>query len=178
MLIDLYGILSHEGEVKKLETPVEMNIFSSRLGDYTITDKKDIMLSFTNVGNKCIALKSELEVVVAIPCDRCLTEISKQIRVSSERELNFGEESPDAEETLADMPFIDGTSFDVEKYVYSEILENFPMKVLCKEDCKGICNVCGMNLNLGTCECDRQVVDPRMSKIRDIFQQFNNKTEE
>lgn len=173
MLIDLYGILSHEGEVKKLEAPIEMDVFKFKMGEFPFAVKNDIAVSFTNAGNKVIRVNSLVDVTFNIPCDRCLTEISKQVRVESVRELNFGEESPDADETLADMPFIDGTVFDVEKYAYSEILENFPMKVLCKEDCKGICNVCGMNLNLGSCECDRQVLDPRMSQIRDIFQQFN-----
>ncbi|MFQ8840665.1 MAG: YceD family protein [Clostridium fessum] len=40
------------------------------------------------------------------------------------------------------------------------------MKVLCREDCKGICNRCGTNLNLRTCTCDTRSLDPRMSVIR------------
>ena len=173
MLIDLYGVLSHEGEVKRLAAPIEAESFVSKLGDFAFVKKQDIELAFTNVGGKKIEVASHLDVTLDIPCDRCLTDVPWQIWVDSTRTLNFGEESPDADETLKDMPFMDGTEFDVEKYAYSEILENFPMKVLCKTDCKGICNVCGMNLNHGSCECDRQVLDPRMSKIRDIFQQFN-----
>ena len=46
------------------------------------------------------------------------------------------------------------------------------MKVLCRENCKGICNRCGANLNLGSCKCDDAELDPRMSKILDIFNQF------
>lgn len=173
MLIGLYGILSHDGEVKRLSAPIESESFSSRLGDFPFITKQDVEFTFTNEGGKRITAQSYVDVTLNIPCDRCLTEVPTQIKVKSVRELNFGEESPDADETLQDMPFIEGTVFDAEKYAYSEILENFPMKVLCKADCKGICNVCGMNLNLGSCDCDRQVADPRMSKIRDIFQQFN-----
>ena len=46
------------------------------------------------------------------------------------------------------------------------------MKVLCSEDCKGICNVCGQNLNEGTCDCEDTGLDPRMSVIRDVFKNF------
>ena len=159
MLIDLYGVLSHEGEVKRLAAPIEAESFVSKLGDFAFVKKQDIELAFTNVGGKKIEVTSHLDVTLDIPCDRCLTDVPWQISVDSTRTLNFGEESPDADETLKDMPFIDGTEFDVEKYAYSEILENFPMKVLCKTDCKGICNVCGMNLNHGSCECDRQVLE-------------------
>ena len=57
----------------------------------------------------------------------------------------------------------------VNSLVYEEILLGFPMKVLCQEDCKGICKVCGANLNQGECGCVRTEPDPRMSVIRDIF---------
>ena len=53
-----------------------------------------------------------------------------------------------------------------------EILMNWPMQVLCKEDCKGLCPSCGANLNLTTCDCDSTDLDPRMAKIRDVFSKF------
>ena len=40
------------------------------------------------------------------------------------------------------------------------------------EDCKGICSVCGQNLNEGTCDCEDTGLDPRMSVIRDVFKNF------
>ena len=46
------------------------------------------------------------------------------------------------------------------------------MKVLCKEDCKGICNRCGANLNMGSCKCDNAEPGTGMSKILDVFNQF------
>ena len=55
----------------------------------------------------------------------------------------------------------------------SEMLIGWPTKVLCKEDCKGICNVCGQNLNEGTCDCEDTGLDPRMSVVRDLFKNCN-----
>ena len=65
-----------------------------------------------------------------------------------------------------------GYDLDVDELVYSEILVNWPLRVLCKEDCKGICSICGKNLNHGTCDCDHTDLDPRMAQIRDIFNKF------
>ena len=45
------------------------------------------------------------------------------------------------------------------------------MKILCKEDCKGLCSVCGKDLNEGKCDCDTFVPDPRMAAIMDIFRE-------
>ena len=68
--------------------------------------------------------------------------------------------------------YIHGYDLDVDELVYSEILVNWPLRVLCKEDCKGICSICGKNLNHGTCDCDHTDLDPRMAQIRDIFNKF------
>ena len=68
---------------------------------------------------------------------------------------------------------IDGYNLDVDKMLYSEMLIGWPTKVLCKEDCKGICNVCGQNLNEGTCDCEDTGLDPRMSVVRDLFKNCN-----
>ena len=68
--------------------------------------------------------------------------------------------------------YIDGYHLDVEQLLYNEILVGWPTKVLCSEDCKGICSVCGQNLNEGTCDCEDTSLDPRMSVIRDLYKNF------
>ena len=71
-----------------------------------------------------------------------------------------------------EIDYLIGFELDVDKLVYAEILVNWPMRVLCKDDCKGICKVCGMNLNKGACNCQRTELDPRMAAIQDIFNKF------
>ena len=53
-----------------------------------------------------------------------------------------------------------------------DVLMSWPLKVLCKEDCKGICSRCGKNLNEGPCGCAEEPKDPRMAAISDIFSKF------
>ena len=72
-------------------------------------------------------------------------------------------------EDLDEANYIDGYTLDVDQLVGSEILIGWPTKILCSEDCKGICNVCGQNLNQGTCNCEDTSLDPRMSVIRDVL---------
>ena len=76
------------------------------------------------------------------------------------------------EESLDDEPFMKRYNLDVDQLVCNELLLSLPMKVLCREDCKGICNRCGTNLNLRTCTCDTRSLDPRMSVIQEIFNEF------
>ena len=83
--------------------------------------------------------------------------------------------SPDVvsnDEEDDEMPEMEGYQLNVETLVYDEILLNWPMKILCRPDCKGVCPVCGRNLNDGECGCDTFVPDPRMAALKDIFK-FN-----
>ena len=73
----------------------------------------------------------------------------------------------------SDEPYIDGYLLDVDALVRNELFVHMPLRVLCKEDCKGICKRCGTNLNLGTCDCDATELDPRMAAILDIFGSAN-----
>ena len=76
------------------------------------------------------------------------------------------------EEAKEEKDYIDGYNLDVDKLVFGEILISMPGKTLCKEDCKGICLICGANLNKGECGCDRDILDPRMSVFKDILKNF------
>ena len=73
---------------------------------------------------------------------------------------------------LDEQSYLTGYNLDADRLVCNELSLNLPMKVLCKEDCKGICNRCGANLNYGICGCDTRSLDPRMAVIQDIFKQF------
>ena len=75
-------------------------------------------------------------------------------------------------EALDEMSWLSGLEIDVEQLVCNEILLNWPIRVLCKEDCQGICSHCGVNLNKETCDCDTSELDPRMAAIKDIFSKF------
>ena len=108
---------------------------------------------------------------VSIPCSRCLKEVPTDIHFSIDKEMKL-ENSVINDEEMEDADYLIGLHLDIDKLVYGEILVNWPMKVLCKEDCKGICKVCGKDLNKGDCGCQRTELDPRMAAIQDVFNKF------
>ena len=73
---------------------------------------------------------------------------------------------------LDENSYLTGMDLDVDRLVYLEVLMSWPLKVLCKEDCKGLCSQCGKNLNFGPCDCVEEPKDPRMAAISDIFSKF------
>ena len=63
-----------------------------------------------------------------------------------------------------------GHTIDLMAAVERSIASALPMKVLCKEDCKGICPKCGKDLNEGDCDCTESNIDPRFESLRALFQ--------
>lgn len=169
MLIKLTDVLTYDNKVIQTKAQLEMDTFDSKLGSFEIVDKSDVDLLITNVGSKKITIDTKTDLSVMIPCDRCLEPVKTKFHIDTVKEVNMSLSEEDRVNELDEKDYIIGYDIDVDKLVYGEILVNWPMKVLCKSDCKGICNKCGSNLNIGECECDRAELDPRMAVIRDIF---------
>lgn len=167
MLINLSDVLTSEGKVMNITAPLEMTNFTSRMGEFSIMEKSQVTFTFTNVGDNKARVEGDVRLVFDTRCDRCLTEVPTILNLKFDRMVT----SPDvtAEDEEDDQEFMEGYQLDVEAFVYSEILVNWPAKILCKEDCKGVCPICGQNLNMGECGCDTFVPDPRMAVLKDIF---------
>lgn len=172
MLIDLSELLSHEDKILNLSLDLEMEHFTTRLFDYPVVDKKPMRLLISGTGSKKAEISADIELALMIPCDRCLEDVKTQIEIHTSREVNLSETKEKEQEALEDVDYIDGTMFDAEKFAYSEILMNLPMKVLCRTDCRGICNKCGANLNYKDCGCDTAELDPQMAKALEVFNSF------
>ncbi len=66
---------------------------------------------------------------------------------------------------------------DLEPAILSNILLNIPMKAVCSDDCKGLCSICGHNLNDGDCGCDRTYINPKFEKLKELFKETENDEE-
>ena len=149
---------------------------------YPVSHREPFILTVSADSGR-LHIEGDTEIRLMIPCDRCLDDveitfpIQLAIRVNPDSLSDGTSEIPEGDSEIDDVDefsFLDGCILDVDKLVSDEIVVALPTKVLCKEDCKGLCAVCGKNLNHGSCSCDRSVGDPRMAAIRDIFKEFNS----
>ena len=169
MFINLTEVLTSEDKVLSIQAEADMTEVSVGGEDFKILEKPPICLTFTNIGKGKARITGSTEITFAMNCDRCLKPVKQTMGLRFDREVfapDMAEAIPDGEE---EQEFMDGCQFNVEDLLNSEIVMNWPMKVLCKPDCKGICRQCGKDLNTGTCDCDTFVPDPRMAVIKDIF---------
>ena len=171
MVIDISNVVKSINKKTINEVNIEMTSFESRLGEFPILKKSPIELFISNNENKQLLITGSVDIELGIACGRCLEEVPTRICFDIEKELTMGNNTI-VDEEMEETDYLIGFELDVDKLVYAEILVNWPRKVLCKDDCEGICKVCGMNLNKKACNCQRTELDPRMAAIQDIFNQF------
>src|SRR5712664_2527109 len=68
----------------------------------------------------------------------------------------------------ADQDWFNGKTIDFDPILREQLLLALPMHVVCREECKGLCSVCGQDLNVKSCGCEQKVVDPRLAKLKYI----------
>ncbi len=101
-------------------------------------------------------------------CARCLADVSGVFELDFERTV--AAEGSITEEQLAEMDdayvMIRDGKLDVDEALREELLMCFPMRLLCSEDCKGLCDRCGKPLSEGECDCPKKEIDPRLAVLK------------
>jgi uncharacterized protein len=140
---------------------------------------------FDKVGTE-VLVKASMDLELEAPCKRCVDPVKFTLPVSfaldlvPESELR---ESPDDEGEDdgggeragtfafddADQEPFDGKRVEMDPFVSEQLVLALPVSgVVCRDDCKGLCTVCGNNLNERECGCERKPVDVRLLKLKDI----------
>lgn len=105
------------------------------------------------------------------PCSRCLKETPLEI-IGAFRYFytpsaqNDGQDADD-EMTVTYPP--DAIEVDLSGQVWESMVMSLPEKVLCRDECAGLCPKCGTDLNLGPCSCPKEVPDPRLQAFKDVL---------
>lgn len=172
MLINLSDVLSEQHKPIDVTVDFEMEQFQTKSGIYPIIEKSPVHVVVSHTKDKELKICAETKVSAVIPCDRCLSDVKQEFLLEFTKYVDLAASDAELKEGFDESNFIDGYYLDVDKMLYNEILVGWPTKVLCREDCKGICSVCGQNLNEGFCDCEDTGLDPRMSVVRELFKNF------
>jgi uncharacterized protein len=108
-----------------------------------------------------------------LDCTRCLAPVPAPLHIeftdtfvapeqmarSTEGEVSAGDLYEDA---------LSGSEIDLADLVREQILLSIPTRIFCREDCKGLCGSCGVNLNTAGCGCEDDGVDPRWQALKNL----------
>ncbi|MDE5582265.1 MAG: DUF177 domain-containing protein [Ruminococcus sp.] len=146
MNINLKQIFNITGESKDIEYSVSMEELSV-LKNYSFASPVDIKGRIFNRAG-VVYLDYSVSFTLLSLCDRCLKEF--------ERNYNFDFQhivvrtvSNDNDEYIV----ADGESIELNDIAFTDLILQLPSKMLCKEDCKGLCMRCGCDLNESVCDC-------------------------
>lgn len=147
-------------------------------GESALNGNSNLDLRIERVGNN-VNIEGFARLDLVRFCDRCLKEYRyrEAVRVHTllaplynherEREREEGAEIELVKEDL-EFSFYEGDRFDLDDVVREQIVLSEPMKHLCTDECLGLCQRCGKNLNDGPCSCKGEDIDPRWSALKDV----------
>ena len=120
-----------------------------------------------------IFIKGEFSAIIDSNCSRCLEDISVPIGGNFAYTLILAkaETREDLELTAEELEIshYQGDLIDLTSIICEQIILQIPIKTLCREDCKGLCPKCGMNLNKSSCNCHLAAVDNRMAVLKNFI---------
>ena len=99
-------------------------------------------------------------------CDRCASDFDREIEFPIDVVLVTEMANEENEDEWV-FP-LEGDSADLDDIVRTVFVLNLDSKLLCKEDCKGLCHRCGKNLNGGPCNCQKEL-DPRFAALKQLL---------
>ena len=169
MNIDLSALA---GRSKHVELSVDANELD--LGSEHARSTAPVQFSGDVTGDELRAnVRGEVSSTFEIDCTRCLDPVTILLPIEffSEFVANeyFGAEG-EHEINPANLSAnsLDGYQIDLVEIVREQILLNLPEQVYCREDCKGICAICGSNRNLSSCDCEAKETDPRWAALKSL----------
>lgn len=149
------------------------------------TAPASLSVHLDRVDDKDIVVKGGGKLAVAADCRRCLDPVDLTVPVDFQldfvhedrlRDLVPAARDDDEEAEVAgsfagdeadQIPYT-GKELDLGPALREQLLLALPMDALCRDDCKGLCQICGKNLNADPCSCDRHIPDPRWAGLKNI----------
>ncbi|MBQ2897603.1 MAG: DUF177 domain-containing protein [Clostridia bacterium] len=163
MLLDISAVLKSSMEKLKFENEIDVNDVDFSEFDANFPESVKVSGNVKNVVG-VVELSAHVDCTYATTCSRCGENITKNLSFDFEQTY-VKEQTAEAEDALT----LEGKTIDLKDIVCKNIVLELPLKQLCKEDCKGICQQCGTNLNHKQCDCKTEYFNPQFEILKGLF---------
>ena len=165
MLLGLSKIIDCPGASVSFSVSVDLS--DLRYGDsFPVTESVEASGMVRNTAG-VLVMSGSLHTTIHGVCDRCAADFDSYVEFPLDVVLvtEFSNEENEDEWVFP----LEGDSADLEDIVRTVFVLNLDSKLLCKEDCKGLCCRCGKNLNEGPCNCQKEL-DPRFAALKQLLE--------
>ncbi len=165
-MIDLSQLRLEPGAERSIEVPVAVP--KLELGGVEYAGPLSPPIARLDVTRTLSGLlfRLRLQTIISGPCHRCLEDASVPVAIDArEYQADHPEPGLEAEEVC---DYLQGEELDAGSWAADAIVLSMPHKILCKEDCQGLCPSCGTDLNVGTCQCPPPEPDSRWGALQQL----------
>lgn len=171
MILDLRDV---KGSREHIEQRYPASAFQAEPGDeYVVAGPVKLSLDVGKDRDK-YRLVGRLQTSIELTCGRCLEHVALPIDADVDLHYlphveNRGEGELEVEDEDLTTAYYKDEQIDLGQMIREQLWLALPMKPLCREGCKGLCPVCGANLNVTTCGCDARWADPRLAPLKALL---------
>ncbi len=151
MLIDIKTLSRSTGASLTIETEISLNELTFSNQDYRLTRPPTIRGLLENTGAGILTLTGNLTASCEVDCARCLTPVVYELEIPIAEA--FRPQASEQTEEDDDSYRYSAGQLDIGQTIRDNLLTAIPPKLLCREDCQGLCPDCGSNLNEKDCGC-------------------------
>jgi uncharacterized protein len=112
-------------------------------------------------------VKIAISTIANYECDRCLESFKTDFKAEQEQMYKMASADKDGDQDTIVLA-ADAKEIDLVPLLREAVVLQHPIKMLCKEECKGLCVNCGANLNIERCSCHKSETDPRWDELRKL----------
>lgn len=116
-----------------------------------------------------VFVKAEVSVTIESECARCLSPVQQQLVGTFEVQYQSLSKAPQRLVDAIGIGYYSEDYIDISDDVRESLILEFPARILCSEDCKGLCSRCGQDLNKGKCDCRLETEEVQPSKFAEYI---------
>ncbi len=165
MLLSLNKIIETPGATVPFSTSVDLSDLCYGVS-YPVSEPVRAEGQVRNTAG-VLVMTGSVETTIHGTCDRCASDFDREIHFPIDVVLVTELTNEENEDEWV-FP-LEGDSADLDDIVRTVFVLNLDSKLLCKEDCKGLCHRCGKNLNGGPCSCQKEL-DPRFAALKQLLE--------
>ncbi|MDQ7094728.1 DUF177 domain-containing protein [Desulfosporosinus sp. PR] len=162
MKVNVTQVRYRSGESVRFDLMEDFSSFDLGAEALSFSAPVHVQLQVTNT-NKAVMVSGTIETELNVICGRCLEPFKYPLKLPYQDEWIFPAQA--TEELLESALLLEKDDVDISQRIFEQIVLALPMKFVCSDDCRGLCLTCGANLNLTSCSCKEDVVDPRFAAL-------------
>jgi uncharacterized protein len=167
MKINISDVLNKENTCIDIEFNDKVEGLEDRINSYDLYGNVIFSGALKKAKGEILELTGLIKYEYDINCYRCLKNIHRSMNIKVNENILNARSVNDEDDVFT----YEGDYLDLDIILKNYIILSLPMKQVCSNDCKGLCPICGKNLNEKKCDCtEKNNINPQMEILRNYFE--------